>query len=96
MGLRCNAKAIMHKTKYFIYNSIRGVNRMNKSYTIVIHREQDPNGYWAECLDVEGCFAQAETIDEVKELMKECIIMNLEKNEKTNSTKNIDIVLSYA
>ena len=95
MRVRQNIKNILNKTKYVMYNIIRGVNKMSKSYTIIIHKEENPEGYWAECLDLEGCFAQAKTIDEVKKFMREAIIMKLQE-EKTVSTKDIDIIFSYA
>ena len=42
-----------------------------KNYTIIIHKEN--NGYWGECLEVQGCFAQAKTIKELIKLMKKAI-----------------------
>ena len=96
MRVRQNIKNILNKIKILMYNIIRGVNKMSKSYTVIIHKEENPEGYWAECLELEGCFAQAKTIEEVKKLMKESIIIKLSEEEKTNSTENIDITLSYA
>lgn len=71
---------------------------MKKYYTVIIHKEENPNGYWAQCKEIEGCFAQAKTIEEVKELMKQCIIMKLEGNKHINKEiiEEIDLVLSYA
>ncbi len=96
MRIRQNIKNILYKMKFLMYNIVRGVNKMNKSYTVIIHKEENPKGYWAECLDLEGCFAQAKTIEEVKKLMKESIIFKLSEDKETESTEDIDIVLSYA
>ena len=81
-----------------MYNIIRGVNKMNKSYTIIIHKEENPDGYWAECLELKGFFAQGKTVEEVKKLMKDSIIISLKENQETDSTDigDIDIILSYA
>ena len=54
----------MYKFFNFVYNSIRGVKRMKKTYTIIVHKEEDC--YWGECKEIEGCFAQAKTIKELK------------------------------
>ena len=96
MRVRQNIKNILNKIRILMYNIVRGVNKMSKSYTVIIHKEENPEGYWAECFDLEGCFAQAKTIEEVKKLMKESIIIRLNEYKKTDSTEDIDIVLSYA
>lgn len=96
MRVRQNIKNILNKIKILMYNIIRGVNKMSKSYTVIIHKEENPEGYWAECLELEGCFAQAKTIEEVKKLVKESIVIKLSEEEKTNGTEDIDIILSYA
>ena len=96
MRVRQNIKNILNKIRILMYNIVRGVNKMSKSYIVIIHKEENPEGYWAECLDLEGCFAQAKTIEEVKKLMKESIIIRLNEYKKTDSTEDIDIVLSYA
>lgn len=86
-------KNTINNFKNMIYNSIQGVEVMKVCYTVIIHKEENPDGYWAECKEVEGCFAQAKTIEEVKELMKKCIIMKLEENK---NIEEIDLLLSYA
>lgn len=98
MRIREFFKKTMNKLKNTMYNSIEGVEKMKKSYTIIIHKEEAPEGYWAECKEIEGCFAQAKTIDEVKKLMKQCIIMKLEENNQIDKdvVKEIDLLLSYA
>lgn len=96
MRVRQIIKNILNKIRFLMYNIIRGVRKMSKSYTIIIHKEEKPEVYWAECLELKGCFAQAKTVEEVKKLIKESIIIKLNEDEKTNSTEDIEIVLSNA
>ncbi len=86
----------MYKFINSIYNSIRGGKRMKKAYTIIVHKEDD--GYWGECREIEGCFAQAKTIEELKKLMAKSIYMYYSNDEQVNTdeTKEIKLELSYA
>ena len=85
-----------NKIKNWIYNRIREASGMEKSYTIIIHKEENPVGYWAECREMEECFAQAKTVEEVMELMKECIVMKLQEDNIPNAKEEIEFKLSYA
>lgn len=67
---------------------------MKENYTIIIHKEED--GYWAECQEIKGCFAQAKTIDELKKLMKQSIYMYFNDEEVNDCGKDIELELSYA
>ena len=40
-------------------------------FDVVLHKED--NGYWAEVPALKGCFSQADTIEELKENIKEAI-----------------------
>ena len=40
-------------------------------FDIVLHKKD--NGYWAEVPALKGCYTQGETIDEIKENIKEAI-----------------------
>lgn len=72
----------MAKSKTFEYNSNKGAKLMLKTFTIVIHKaEKDETGYWAECLELPGCFTEGETISEIKEMMKEAITLYLENTD---------------
>lgn len=46
-------------------------------YTIIIHRAEE-GGYWAEVPALEGCFAQAESIDELLVEIRAAIASHLE------------------
>ena len=55
---------------------------MIKNFTIVIHKaEEDETGYWAECLELPGCFTEGDTIEEIKENMREAIQVYLENTD---------------
>ena len=89
----------MYKFLRSEYNRIRGVKRMKKTYTIIVHKEEE--GFWAECPELEGCFAQAKTIEELKHLMTESIYLyfdeEIEKAEKEiKESAEIELELSYA
>ena len=45
---------------------------MLKTFKIIIH-EAEEGGYWAECPELHGCNTQGESIEEIKENMKEAI-----------------------
>lgn len=88
----------MYKLMKSIYNSIRGARKMKRTYTIIVHKEED--GYWAECKEYKECFVQAKTVEELKILMKQAIYLrfvelNNVKNEN-NESDNIELELSYA
>ena len=86
----------MYKFINSIYNSIRGAKRMKKTYTIIVHVEED--GFWGECKEIKGCFAQAKTIEELKKLMINSIYMYYNDNEEIDEKeiKNIELDVSYA
>ena len=85
----------MYKLFNSIYNSIRGAKKMKKTYTIIIHKEAD--GYWGECKELNGCFAQAKTVNELIILMQEAIYMYFENDEEIEKNpKDIKVEVSYA
>ena len=51
-----------------------------QKYTIVIHQESE-GGYWAEVPALPGCYSQGETIDDLKENVREAIFGVLEVME---------------
>lgn len=85
----------MYKLKELFHNIIRGDTRVKKAYTILIHKEDE--GYWAECPELEGCFAQANDIEELKKLMEESIYLYYADNVKSeDKKKEIKLTYSYA
>jgi len=89
----------MYKFLRSVYNRIRGVETMKKTYTIIVHKEED--GFWAECLEIKGCFAQAKSIDELKRLMTNSIYLYFNEKledvvKENNINDQIELDLSYA
>lgn len=46
-------------------------------YMLVIHPAEE-GGYWAEVPDLDGCFAQGETLDELLEDARQAIVSHLD------------------
>ena len=40
-------------------------------FDVILHKED--NGYWAEVPALKGCYTQGDTIDEIKDNIKEAI-----------------------
>lgn len=51
------------------------------NYHFKVHKET--TGFWAECLELEGCHTQADTLEELKSNMSE--VLNLYLSEPENS-----------
>ena len=49
---------------------------MTKEFHVII--ERDKSGYFARCLDLEGCFAQGETHEEAEAGIVDAIKLHLE------------------
>ncbi len=41
------------------------------NFDVILHKEE--NGYWAEVPALKGCFSQGDTVEELKENIKEAI-----------------------
>lgn len=41
-------------------------------FDVILHKED--NGYWAEVPVLKGCYTQGDTIDEIKDNIKEAIM----------------------
>ena len=42
-------------------------------YNVIIHRNEDADGYWAECVSLPGCFTDGDTIQETQRNMYEAV-----------------------
>ena len=60
-------------------------------FDIILHKED--NGYWAEVPALKGCFTQGETIEEVKENIKEAITAWLSVDINNDDGEIISIAL---
>ena len=45
-------------------------------YNAIVH-EAEEGGYWAEVPDLPGCVTEADTLDELKEMLKDAISVYL-------------------
>ena len=58
-----------------------------QNFSVII--EQDKNGFVAECLDLQGCYTQGKTYEEVVNNIKDAIKLHLAdrvaKREKLNA-----------
>ena len=43
-----------------------------RTFTVLVH-EAEEGGYWAEVLELPGCASQGETLDEVRQNIKEAM-----------------------
>lgn len=61
------------------------------NFDVVVHREE--NGYWAEVPALKGCFTQGETLDEIRENIKEAITAWLSVDIPADSDEVISVAL---
>lgn len=50
-------------------------------YHFKIHKER--NGFWAQCIELEGCITEAETLEELKLNMEEALNLYVEEPENS-------------
>ena len=48
-----------------------------RTYNAIVH-EAEEGGYWAEVPELPGCYTEADTLDELKDMLKEAITGYLE------------------
>ena len=68
----------MVKKSKIEYNNSRDDDTMLKTFNIIIHFDDETKLYWATCPELKGCNTQGETVEEIKENMKEAISLCLE------------------
>jgi len=54
-------------------------------YNAIVH-EAEEGGYWAEVPDLPGCVTEADTLDELKEMLKDAITGYLEVASEDNKS----------
>ncbi|MCD4819115.1 MAG: type II toxin-antitoxin system HicB family antitoxin [Candidatus Cloacimonetes bacterium] len=52
------------------------------NYHFKVYKEDD--GFWSECLELEGCNTQADTLEELKNNMTEVLNLYLSEPQKSN------------
>ena len=45
-------------------------------YNVIVHKAEE-GGYWAEVPDLPGCYTEADTLDELQEMLKDAISVYL-------------------
>ena len=60
-------------------------------FDVILHKED--NGYWAEVPALKGCYTQGDTIDEIKDNIKEAITAWLSVDLLDTKEKIISIAL---
>ena len=51
------------------------------TYTVLVYADEDEGGYWAKVAELPGCYTSGETIDEIRENVKDAIAAYLEALE---------------
>ena len=62
------------------------------NFDVVLHKEG--NGYWAEVPALKGCYTQGDSIDEIKENIKEAILAWMSVDIQDNGDEIISVALS--
>ena len=62
---------------YFLYNV--GMFTKNTKYNFSVIVERDEDGFVASCPELQGCYSQGDTYEEVMENIKDAISLNLEE-----------------
>jgi predicted RNase H-like HicB family nuclease len=64
-----------------------------RNYAVVIHEDSD-GGFWAEVPALPGCYSQGETIDELKNNIREAIagVLEVLKEQGRVPDSNIQIL----
>ena len=71
-------------------------------YHFQIHKEKK-GGYFAQCIEIEGCMTQAETLHELKENMREVLNLSISEpegskflvprpNDRIKASKDIEVI----
>lgn len=68
-----------------------------KNYRFSVIIEKDEDGYFAKCNELQGCFTQGDTYEEVIENIKDAISLHvedrLESNEEIPQSQAISLTL---
>ena len=58
---------------------LEGTTFNHNGYTVLIHdTEEEETGYWAQVIELPGCYTQGETLDELKVNVQDAIECMLE------------------
>jgi predicted RNase H-like HicB family nuclease len=64
-----------------------------RNYAVVIHEDPD-GGFWGEVPALPGCYSQGETVDELKQNIREAIagVLDVLKEQGREPDSNIQIL----
>ena len=66
-------------------------------YTIVVQQDNQDGGYYAYVPELEGCFTQADSLDELKKNIKESIELSIDDSQQDTSLVGIwEMDVDYA
>ena len=69
-----------------------GVERSTMDLTVRVHHEDD--SYWAEVVDLPGCFASGDNLDELWEALKEAVAMCLNDSKGSIEVAELRVATS--
>ncbi len=56
-------------------------------YHFKVHKEK--NGFWAECLELKGCFTQGGSMEELNQMMREALNLYIAEPEHSTRLANL-------
>ena len=65
---------------------MRNTRNQNLTFSIIV--EKDNNGYFAECRELQGCYTEGKTYEEVIKNMKEVIELHIEDRKERGDFNN--------
>jgi predicted RNase H-like HicB family nuclease len=66
-----------------------------KDYTVVIYKAEE-GGYYAQCLNFHGCYTQGETIEEIRENIKEAISLYTDNTDGFQTEETVEEIITIA
>ncbi len=68
-----------------------------KNYRFSVIVEKDENGYFASCNELQGCYSQGETYEEIIENIKDAIQLHIEDRidagEEVYQAQNVSLTM---
>lgn len=64
---------------------------------VVIHQDAESDGYWAQVVQLPGCFAAGHTLEELEESLQEAVLLYLEDAQEGEpfSSDHVEAVRRY-
>lgn len=85
----------MNEASVLRFGSCIAIITTMKNYNLPVIIEQDTNGYFAFCPDLQGCYSQGDTYDEVLANIKDAITLHIQdhlaESEELPETKSVSL-----